>query len=150
MTDARSIAYVRTEDAPHPAAAGGHGGRPWAGCARTCFSSLRQCAPDRWHRALLWPSIAWTILDWAIIRAVWIGCRPRGLRQSQEQGPAGPSCGRSSRNGCYGFYPISERWRPSLLFVIAVVALMPMLMPSAPYKQWNALFLLVVLSRSSA
>ncbi len=44
----------------------------------------------------------------------------------------------------YGFYPIDQRWRPTLVFIIGAVALVPMLMPSVPFKQWNALFLIVI------
>ncbi|MBL8893537.1 MAG: amino acid ABC transporter permease, partial [Rhizobiales bacterium] len=43
----------------------------------------------------------------------------------------------------YGFYPIDERWRPNLVFLIGGVALIPMLIPSAGGKLWNALFLLI-------
>jgi general L-amino acid transport system permease protein len=44
----------------------------------------------------------------------------------------------------YGFYPIDQRWRVNTAFIIGAAALIPMLMPSVPYKFWNGLFLLVV------
>ncbi len=30
----------------------------------------------------------------------------------------------------YGFYPIDQRWRPNLVFLIGAAALIPMLIPS--------------------
>ena len=43
----------------------------------------------------------------------------------------------------YGFYPHDQRWRVNICFLVGAVALIPMLMPAAPYKKWNALFLLI-------
>jgi general L-amino acid transport system permease protein len=39
----------------------------------------------------------------------------------------------------YGFYPASERWRPSAVFLIGALLLAPLLVPSAPFKRTNAL-----------
>ncbi len=44
----------------------------------------------------------------------------------------------------YGRYPISERWRVDIVFLLLAVALVPMLIPRAPFKRLNAIFLLVV------
>ncbi len=44
----------------------------------------------------------------------------------------------------YGRYPIGERWRVDIVFLLLAVALVPMLIPRAPFKRLNALFLLVV------
>src|SRR5512138_2361863 len=33
----------------------------------------------------------------------------------------------------YGFYPIEERWRPNLAFVLGAALLTPLLIPSAPF-----------------
>ena len=43
----------------------------------------------------------------------------------------------------YGFYPIDQRWRVNICFLVGAAALIPMLMPSMPHKKWNALFLLI-------
>ncbi|WP_373502005.1 amino acid ABC transporter permease [Aestuariivirga sp.] len=141
MTDARSIGYVRTEDAPIlPPPPGTAGVMGW----------LRQNLFPSFGNAILTiviglflALVAWSIIDWAIIRAVWSGV-DRESCAVEGAGACWPFVWAKFPQWLYGFYTISERWRPSLLFVIAVVALIPMLMPSAPYKQWNALFLLVV------
>jgi general L-amino acid transport system permease protein len=44
----------------------------------------------------------------------------------------------------YGRYPIGERWRVDLVFWALVIGMIPMLIPRAPYKRLNAIFLLVV------
>jgi general L-amino acid transport system permease protein len=43
----------------------------------------------------------------------------------------------------YGFYPFDQRWRVDTLYIIGLAALVPLLIPSLPFKRENALFLLV-------
>ena len=42
----------------------------------------------------------------------------------------------------YGRYPIGERWRVDLVFWMLVIGMIPMLIPRAPFKRLNAIFLL--------
>jgi general L-amino acid transport system permease protein len=42
----------------------------------------------------------------------------------------------------YGFYPFAERWRVNIVFLLGALALVPMLIPSLPFKKLNAIFLL--------
>jgi general L-amino acid transport system permease protein len=93
--------------------------------------------------ALLLASVAWTVIDWAVIRAVWTGA-DREACAIPGAGACWPFVWAKFPQWLFGFYPIEERWRPALVFVIGAAAFVPMLMPSAPYKQWNALFLAVV------
>ncbi|MCX5514919.1 amino acid ABC transporter permease [Kaistia algarum] len=44
----------------------------------------------------------------------------------------------------YGRYPIAERWRVDIVFLLLAVAMVPMLIPRAPFKRLNGLFLLIV------
>jgi general L-amino acid transport system permease protein len=44
----------------------------------------------------------------------------------------------------YGFYPAAERWRVDLTFALGVALLIPLLMPSLPYKKLNAILFFVV------
>ncbi|WP_018181740.1 amino acid ABC transporter permease [Kaistia granuli] len=44
----------------------------------------------------------------------------------------------------YGRYPIGERWRVDLVFVLLLIGLIPMLIPRVPYKALNAIFLIGV------
>jgi general L-amino acid transport system permease protein len=39
----------------------------------------------------------------------------------------------------YGFYPIAERWRPNVVFALGAILLIPLLIPSAPWKRLNSL-----------
>jgi general L-amino acid transport system permease protein len=39
----------------------------------------------------------------------------------------------------YGFYPVAERWRPSIVFALAAILLAPLLVPAAPFKRLNAI-----------
>jgi general L-amino acid transport system permease protein len=40
----------------------------------------------------------------------------------------------------YGFYPAAERWRPDVVFALGAILLVPLLIPSAPWKRINSLF----------
>ena len=44
----------------------------------------------------------------------------------------------------YGFYDISEHWRPNLVFALGALLLVPLLVPKAPFKRINAVLFLVV------
>ncbi len=41
----------------------------------------------------------------------------------------------------YGRYPVEARWRVDLLFVIFAAGLVPMLVPTAPFKRENILYM---------
>ena len=44
----------------------------------------------------------------------------------------------------YGRYPIDERWRVDIVFLLGALPLIPMLIPSIPFKRENAIFLLLI------
>lgn len=44
----------------------------------------------------------------------------------------------------YGFYPISEYWRPNTVFALGALLLIPLLWPKVPFKRVNALLFFVV------
>lgn len=44
----------------------------------------------------------------------------------------------------YGFYDISEQWRPSIVFALGALLLTPLLIPKAPFKRLNAVLFLLV------
>jgi general L-amino acid transport system permease protein len=44
----------------------------------------------------------------------------------------------------YGFYPMTEYWRPNTVFVIGLLLIIPLLMPKAPYKLANVIGFFVV------
>ncbi|MBI4049119.1 amino acid ABC transporter permease [Paradevosia shaoguanensis] len=45
----------------------------------------------------------------------------------------------------FGFYPAEEYWRPTLVFALTAVLLIPLLWPGLPFKRTNALLFFIVL-----
>jgi general L-amino acid transport system permease protein len=91
--------------------------------------------------------IAWGIIDWAIIRGVFTGENRDacvvGQATGAELGACWPYVWAKFHQFVYGFYPFDQRWRVNICFIVGAAALVTMLIPSLPYKKWNALFLLV-------
>ncbi len=44
----------------------------------------------------------------------------------------------------YGRFPADQHWRVDIVYIMGLLGLVPMLIPSTPYKKYNAIFLLVV------
>ena len=141
--EARSLAYVRTEEAPLlPAPANMVG---WQGWMRTnLFSS-----PGNSITSVLLGAFAvwwlWGIVEWALITAVWSGTGREDclLPDGGVTGACWPMVADKFPQWIYGFYPHEERWRVNTVLVLGVAALVPLMMPSMPHKKWNALFLLL-------
>jgi general L-amino acid transport system permease protein len=104
--------------------------------------------PTWWHGLLsvfgflflAW--LAWTVIEWAIIDAAWSGTSREACMASAEGACWAYVRGKFSQF-MYGFYPFDQRWRVDLAYVVGLAALVPMLIPSLPYKRENALFLLI-------
>src|SRR5205085_5984440 len=133
-------AFVRTKDAPHlpppPNMAGIQG---WL--RQNLFSSTWQGMASILLAAFLgW--LIWGIVDWGIVHATWTGDnREACIREGA--GACWPLVWAKIPQWVYGFYPIDQRWRVNVCFLVGAAALIPMMMPSLPYKKWNALFLLI-------
>jgi general L-amino acid transport system permease protein len=135
----QSIAYVRTEEAPKlPAPASTVGIQGWLlkNLFSTPFYSLLTVVLGGY---LIWELV--DVVNWALITAVWTGSN-REACLVENSGACWPMVWDKFPQWVYGFYPIEERWRVNIVFAVAALAMVPMLMPSAPYKMWNALFLL--------
>jgi general L-amino acid transport system permease protein len=133
-----TIADMRTVDAPIlPPPPGTAGLQGWL--RQNLFPSLASTLVTV-GIGLLLGMIAWTIIDWALIRGVFTG-QDREACAIEGAGACWPFVWAKFPQWLFGFYPIEERWRPALVFIIGVAGFVPMLMPSAPFKQWNALFL---------
>ena len=140
MNTPQTIAYVRRDEAPVlPPPRGTVGPAAWL--RQNLFSGLGNTLLTI-AVGLLLGLIAWTILDWAILKAIWTGA-DREACAIEGAGACWPFVWAKFPQWMFGFYPIEERWRPMLLFIIGAAALVPMLIPSVPFKQWNALFLIV-------
>ncbi|MDP2118281.1 MAG: amino acid ABC transporter permease [Hoeflea sp.] len=136
-----SIAYVRTQESPAtapPVSTGGAGG--WL--KQNLFATPR----DTILTILTFLFLVWIIppiVDWAFISAVWTG-------ESREACivPGAGACWAfvEAKFGqfMYGRYPLEERWRVNLSGLLLIAGLVPIAIPSVPYKRENALYLLVV------
>jgi general L-amino acid transport system permease protein len=86
---------------------------------------------------LLWPAAKFLLID-----AVWTGTsRVDCLAQTagHEVGACWPFIAAKFGQFMFGFYPAAERWRVELTYALGVVLLVPLLVPSVPYKRLNAL-----------
>ncbi|MEP7172417.1 MAG: amino acid ABC transporter permease [Aestuariivirga sp.] len=136
----KTSAYLRTEDAPLlPAPISMVGIQGWiiANLFPTIGNGIVSILAGAF---LVW--IGWGVLDWALFSAVWSG-ENREVCAVEGAGACWPFVYSRFAQWIYGFYPIDQRWRVNICFLVGAAALIPMLMPSMPYKKWNALFLLI-------
>lgn len=89
--------------------------------------------------------LAWRLLGFAVLDAAWSGStRDACLTATGEGGGAcWPVVAQKFGQWIYGFYPNEERWRINVCGLAFVTGLCPMLIPSAPIKTANAIYLLV-------
>jgi general L-amino acid transport system permease protein len=86
--------------------------------------------------------VAWALLKFLVIDAVWDGAsRVDCLRETlgRNIGACWPFVRAKFGQFMYGFYPLDERWRVDLTFVLAAALLLPLLIPRVPYKTLNAI-----------
>ncbi|HYY39199.1 MAG TPA: amino acid ABC transporter permease [Xanthobacteraceae bacterium] len=87
--------------------------------------------------SLLWPTVKFLFID-----AVWTGssrvdCLPETV--GREVGACWPFVKAKFAQFMYGFYPESEQWRVNVTYALGAIMLVPLLIPSAPFKRVNAL-----------
>jgi len=91
------------------------------------------------------------VVEFAIVSAIWVGkdgldCRSIAdggrVPDGQAIGACWPYVDAYFSQFIYGRYPLEERWRVDTAMFVGVVSLIPLLMPSIPYKRENAIFLL--------
>jgi len=120
---------------------------------------MRVHGPIPWMRANLFGNIGDTILtlvgltvallvliplvQWAFIHATW-------------DAPNREACAANTVGACwafvkanfgqfmYGRYPDPERWRVNLFFVLMAAGIVPMAIPSVPFKGFNLLYIFVI------
>ncbi len=95
---------------------------------------------------LLWIAVP-PIVSFLITDAVWFGssredCLPE--RAGRDVGACWPFIAAKINQLIYGFYPADQRWRVNLAFLIGAALLIPLLVPSAPYKRTNAILFFIV------
>ena len=138
--------WVRSSDAPIlPAPPATTGFVGWV--MRNLFSSISNAILTVLGLAfVLW--FAWGIIEWALVNATFSGesrdACVAGAAEGRKLGACWPYVYAKFHQFIYGFYPFDERWRVNICFIVGALALVPMLIPSVPYKKWNALFLLII------
>lgn len=83
------------------------------------------------------------LLDWAFLSAVWEG-ENREACVSPEAGACWAFVRAKYAQFIYGRYPLGERWRVDLVFLMLAGGLIPMAIPSVPRKGLTALFLFAI------
>lgn len=130
------LAYVRSEMAvalPPPVSTTG----PIAWMREHLFGSIGDAILTVIGVTLV-AAIGWSVLDFAVFRAVWTGedggvCRPQGT------GACWPYVTAYWKQFVYGRYPADERWRATLVFLAFFALLLPLAIPKVPFKRANAL-----------
>ena len=83
------------------------------------------------------------IFRWAVTNAVWDG-DSREACLGPEVGACWAFVKAKFGQFIYGRYPIELRWRVNLTGLLLIIGLIPIAMPTLPYKRENALYLLIV------
>ncbi|MEO1200913.1 MAG: amino acid ABC transporter permease [Pseudomonadota bacterium] len=90
--------------------------------------------------------LAWIIppiLNWLFFNAVWTG-ENREACLGEEIGACWAFVNAKFAQFIYGRYPIDERWRVDIVFLLFFGGLLPLAIPGLPYKRINAIFMLAV------
>ncbi len=108
---------------------------------RNLFSNWWNSALTLVALYIVWISLP-GFIDWAFVHAVWSG-EGRNACVGEGSGACWPFVSANIDQFIYGRYPEAERWRVDVAFLLGVAGLAPMLIPSAPQKRWNVVYLLV-------
>ena len=93
------------------------------------------------------------MINWLFIDAVWTGTDRTacatviqgGVLPDGQSGACWAFVEAKFQQFMFGRYPADERWRPILVAILFAILLVPMLIPKAPFKGWNALALFIIL-----
>ncbi|WP_337266816.1 amino acid ABC transporter permease [Oryzifoliimicrobium ureilyticus] len=150
MTRSTNAFVTRTIITPSPPPAGERGLGAWL--RRNLFATPKDIVLTILALALL-GYIVPHLLNWLFLQAVWDGT-DRTFCATKVQGGTQPD---GWNGACWAFvkakydqmlfgrYPITERWRPTLVAILFVLTLVPLLIPKVPFKGLNAALLLLVL-----
>ncbi len=81
-------------------------------------------------------------VDWLLIDAAYTGT-DREACQAKAGGACWAFIGERARLFTYGFYPIEQRWRVNLSFVLLVAAVVPVLFDNVPYRKYGLYFSMI-------
>ncbi|MBY4589513.1 MULTISPECIES: amino acid ABC transporter permease [Rhizobium] len=143
--------FVRTAMlAPEPAPPGERGALAWV------RKNLLATPKDIVMTVLALAVLAWVLphmINWLFVQAVWSGpdrtfCATTvqgGIQPDGWSGACWAFVNAKMDQFVYGRYPLSERWRPTIVGILFIVLLVPMLIPRAPRKGLNAILLFIAL-----
>jgi general L-amino acid transport system permease protein len=115
--------------------------------------------PIGWLRANLFSSWGNTLLTLIGLYLAYItlaGVIEWGIISATFTGADGTVCTREGAGACwpyvtakfaqfmYGRYPTEERWRVDLVYILALVGLIPLMIPRVPGKFWNAVYVFAI------
>ncbi|MEM7291999.1 MAG: amino acid ABC transporter permease [Pseudomonadota bacterium] len=92
---------------------------------------------------LIPPMLNWLFFDAVISGGSRDECRAIAKAAGHDLGACWAFIGHRFELFVYGFYPVEERWRVNLSFVLLLAALYPILFDSAPYRKYGLLFSLL-------
>ncbi|WP_319774080.1 amino acid ABC transporter permease [Breoghania sp.] len=137
---ASDFRFVRQEMAPvlpPPVATGGLLG--WL--RANLFSSLGNTVLTLFGILIL-GSLLEPLIKFAFVDAVWTGENREACLASH--GACWPYIKDYFPQFIYGRFPVEERWRVDIVFAGFAIGLVPLLIPSAPFKRLNLAYMLVV------
>ncbi len=139
MSEANATFFVRQELVPErPAPIKTTG---FVGFLRTrLFNSPTNILLTLVGALLIWATVV-PLIRFLLIDAVWQGTDRNACLAQNAGHPVGacwPYVHAKFTQFIYGFYPEAERWRVNLTFLLAVVLLVPLLIPRVPAKALNA------------
>ncbi len=130
MADARApfVAEERIPPAPPPYRTTG----PVAWARENLFSSISNALMTVLGLALIYAFLA-DVIPWLFLDSVW---NAGSLSECREiaHGACLAVINERWMQFFFGFYPVEERWRPVFVLVLLMIALWPLLFPSAPRR----------------
>src|SRR5690349_5783680 len=86
--------------------------------------------------------VVWHAIDWAVFRAVFSGADGSACAKP-DAGACWPFITHKLGLFMYGRYPVPERWRVDLTYLLALAGLVPLMIPRVPGKLWLSIYLLL-------
>ncbi|MER2607166.1 MAG: amino acid ABC transporter permease [Siculibacillus sp.] len=143
MSDASvSGGFVRTSLVPPQAPPSSVVG--WGAWMRThLFGSIGDAALTALG-VIITVAVVWSVVDFALIRAVWTGDTGEVCRVA-DVGACWPYVKAFWEQFMFGRYPAAERWRAWVVFAAFFGLLAPLMIPKVPFKRLNAVMFFVAL-----
>ncbi len=147
--DWQNFAYVRTEmSRSEPAPTGTSGPIAWV--RENLFSSIGNTLLTLFALYLLYLILP-PLIDFIFVNGVWTGS-DRAVCTTEQQGGMQPNgwfgacwtyVGAYFNQFIYGRYPNSMQWRVNVVGILLVIGLVPLLIPSAPFKRQNIFYIAI-------